>query len=90
MADDITLKTVLDHIHAMQSRMDSRFEDIERRFDKVDQKFEIVDRRFDELEQTIQMVETNLSRQIDAIDHRLDEIEIEGLPSRIKKLEMAR
>ncbi len=41
------------------------------------------------LEKQIERVERNLTAQIDAIDQRLDAIEIEKLPKRMKKLERA-
>ena len=69
MADDITLKAVLDHIVAMEGRLMMRIEGVER-----------------ELRSGF----ANLSHQIDAIDQRLDDIEIEGLPRRVKELEMAK
>jgi hypothetical protein len=74
MADDISLKTVLDHLSAMEQRLAGRFDTVEKRFGQVDQK--------------LQVVEANLTRQIDGIDRRLDEMEIQKLPSRVAALEV--
>lgn len=45
--------------------------------------------RIDRVEKTVVQVEARLLAQIDAIDDRLDLIEIETLPSRVKSLETA-
>ena len=73
MPDDVTLKTVLDTLAAMEQRMSLRFDG--------------ANEQMTGLERKIQGNETKLSRQIDAIDSRLDDIEIETLPNRVAKLE---
>lgn len=63
MADEsITLGTILEHLHALETRINARF-------DKADS-------RFDRLEQRVDRMDRNLSGQIDAIDRRLDTVEI--------------
>lgn len=69
----ITLGIILEHLRAMESRIRERFENVEFRLDRV------------ELGQ--QRLERNLTAQIDAIDKRLDPVEIEHLPKRVTRLE---
>jgi archaellum component FlaC len=73
----ITAGTILKHMQAMEKRLTVRISSVEigldSRINALDEKFS---RRFD-----------NLSFQIDAIDKRLDAIEIEDLPRRVKRLE---
>lgn len=71
--NDITLKTIMDHLQESQVKNDSRFMRLED--------------RFDHMEDRMDRMERNLTRQIDAIDQRLDDIEIEMLPKRVAKLE---
>ena len=66
MSDEITLKAVLDHIVAMEGRISTRIDNVQK---ELCSGF------------------ANLTRQIEAIDHRLDEIEIANLPKRVKVLE---
>ena len=70
---DITLRTILDHMRGLE--------------DRVMKKFEQVDFRLERLQTDQQRMERNLTRQIDAIDKRLDEIEIEKLPQRLERIE---
>ena len=96
MADEITLKTVLDHIAAMEQRLSGRFGGVESNLSGVEKsivelsgRVEGVEGRLARVEKKLQLVEVNLSRQIDGIDRRLDEIEIEQLPKRVTALEAA-
>jgi hypothetical protein len=77
---DITLGTIMEHLRAMEGRINKRFEDADKRLDGVDKRFDGVETRIDRLER-------NLTRQIDGIDKRLDEIEIEKLPQRVERIE---
>ena len=82
MADEITLKTVLDHMTAMEQRLSGRF-------NGVDARLSAIEGRLGGIEQKLSHAEAKLSWQIDAIDKRLDGIEIEKLPKRIARLESA-
>ena len=74
MADtDITLGTIMEHLRAMEDRINKRFES--------------VDFRLDRIESDQQRMERNLTRQIDAIDKRLDEVEIAKVPQRVARIE---
>ena len=70
---DITLRTILDHMRGMEDRINKRFDVVHLRFNAVDARIDLLGR--------------NLTRQIDAIDKRLDEIEIEKLPQRVVRIE---
>jgi len=72
---DITLATILEHIQGLRDDVTGRLGHIEQQMDRMVT-------RMDRMEQ-------NLTNQIDAIDKRLDEIEIELLPKRVAKLEEA-
>ena len=74
MADqEITLGMVMEHLRAMEGRINTRFD--------------AIDKRLDELEARIERVHRSLTAQIDAIDKRLDTIEIETLPNRVERIE---
>jgi hypothetical protein len=74
MADkDVTLGAVMEHLRAMEGRINKRFES--------------ADLRLERIESGQQRMERNLTRQIDGIDKRLDEIEIEKLPERVDRIE---
>ncbi len=70
MPPKITLKTVLEHMVAMEQRIYDRFE-----------------HRLDNLEKRIALAESNLTYQLDAIDSRLDDLELAELPRRVSLLE---
>ena len=61
MADEITLKSVREHIVAMDGRFSARFES---------------------LENEVRSGFAGLTHQIDAIDGRVDDLEIETLPKK--------
>ena len=75
MPDEITLKTVLEHIAAMEQRLSGRLGGVETRLGGVERRIEALD--------------ASLSQQIDGIDKRLDEVEIEQLPKRMAVVEAA-
>lgn len=66
MADEITLGTIMEHLQALEMRMNKRFDNVDGRIDRL---------------------ERNLTRQIEAIDKRLDAVEIEQLPKRVSRIE---
>ena len=70
---DITLRTILDHMRGLEDRINKRFDGIDMRFNAVDARIDLLGR--------------NLTRQINAIDKRLDEIEIAKLPQRVERIE---
>lgn len=70
---DITLGTIMEHLRAMEDRINKRFEGVDKRFDGVDAR--------------IDRMERNLTRQIDGVDKRLDAVEIEKLPQRVGRIE---
>ncbi len=92
MADesDITLKMIMNHLHSMQAGLHA-----EMRVLHADLMGEIGKVRSDLMGEIgtvhgrIDRLETNLTRQIDGIDKRLDAIEIENLPKRMRKVEQA-
>ncbi len=63
--EEITLTTILEHLRAFEKRVNDRFNAMDRRFDEADER---ADRRY-----------RNLTGQIDAIDKRLDMVEIAAL-----------
>lgn len=73
MESDITLGTILEHLRAFEGRMLNRFTDLEGRMNSLEQRVDRMDR--------------NLTRQINAIDQRLDAVEIEQLPKRVTRIE---
>jgi hypothetical protein len=80
--DGITLKTILDHMQNMQRTLLNEIA-------KLGSRVGGVEIRMDRLETRIDRMETNLTAQIDGIDKRLDAIEIETLPQRVKAIEKA-
>lgn len=84
--NDITLKTVLDHIQGMQQ---SHRHDIQESEERMTRRLDRMEGRLERIERRIDRMEVNLTAQIDGIDKRLDGIEIEKLPERVTKLEVA-
>ncbi len=74
---DITLKMVMDHLLVMQGTLQAEIRSV--RSDLMDEIGKVYVR--------INRLETNLSTQIDGIDSRLDGIELESLPQRLKTVE---
>lgn len=69
----ITLKIILEHIVAMEQRLSGQIHEVRGEVGEV--------------KTQLASVERNLLRQIDGIDKRLDDIEIEKLPERVRVLE---
>lgn len=84
MEEEITLKTVLDHIQAMGAQLRQQMTEVEGR---VIKRMDQIEGRLSRLEETVAKNHRNLTQQIDAIDKRLDEIEIESLPQRVTRIE---
>ena len=59
---------------------------------QTNERFAVMEDRFKSMEKWLtrrfDVMETNLSRQIDGIDERLDELELLDLPRRVTGLEM--
>jgi hypothetical protein len=85
MADkEITLKTLLDHQRGMESRLTESQRSMETR---LGERLDRLESRVERLEGDVQRMGRSLTRQIDAIDKRLDELEIATLPERMSKVE---
>jgi hypothetical protein len=85
MADgEIALKTVINHMQALAEQSRTQIKEMCDRFSK---RFDQVEFQLERLEVEQQRMERNLTRQIDAIDKRLDEIEIAKLPQRMARVE---
>ena len=76
-SENIDVKMLLEHMQGMERRLIKRIDGVETKLSK----------RIDGLEDRIYRVATNLTLQIDGIDKRLDNIEIETLPERVVVLE---
>ncbi len=72
---DITMHMLLEHQQAMKIELLQQMRDMRK---------ELVN----ELRTDMRNMERRLTRQIDGIDKRLDAVEIEHLPYRVKRLEM--
>ena len=77
---DITPGILLTHMRGMEQRLVQRIDKLEGRIDGMEQGIGNLTHRIDRLD-------INLTRQIGAIDRRLDTIEIESLPRRVAVLE---
>lgn len=82
--EDITLKTILEHLQAFRVDITTQLHTMENR---MTQRMDGLEHRVDSLEVRIDRMDRNLSRQIDAIDKRLDAIEIEEVPKRVRRIE---
>ena len=80
MPEEITLKTIVDHIQAQGMEFRGEFRSVHERLDGLSTKI-------DNLRDTVERNHRNLTAQIDAIDKRLDAIEIENVPQRVATLE---
>ena len=84
----ITWRILLQHVQTMGNGLTKRMDDMENRimnrFAKVDSRFAHVDSRMDRLENKMDRIHMNLSGQIDAIDQRLDDVEVVQVP-KLKK-----
>lgn len=89
MPEEITLKTVLEHMTAMEQRLAGRLGGVESRLGAVETRINGVETRLGGVERRIESLDASLSRQIDGIDKRLDEVEIERLPKRMAVVEAA-
>lgn len=80
----ITLRVILQHMQAMEHRLMST---LGSRIDSLDTrlsgKIESLATRMDRMERKMD----NHTLQLDAIDKRLDAVEIEDLPKRVRRLE---
>ncbi|HAI98501.1 TPA: hypothetical protein DCL30_03070 [Candidatus Peribacteria bacterium] len=85
----ITLGTVLEHMQHMQRVLMEAIGALDKRVGRLETKMDGLETRMIRLETRVDRMEVNLTDQIDAIDKRLDAIEIETLPKRVKKLEVA-
>ena len=71
----ITLKAVLDHLHAMEVRIKQEIvEEMHAMEDRIDVR----------MNGKIEHLEARLTLQIDGIDQRLDAVEIEQMPKKIR------
>lgn len=76
----ITLSIILEHLRAFETRMLGKLQ-------AVDGRMGLLESRIDKLGNRMDRMECNLTAQIDAIDKRLDEVEIEYLPKRVSRIE---
>lgn len=72
---DITLEMIMNRLQGMQSTLQASIDDVRNGVSSLSNRIDVL--------------ETNLSRQIDGIDTRLDAVEIETLPRRVTALEKA-
>ncbi|MBU0766182.1 hypothetical protein KKF55_00115 [Patescibacteria group bacterium] len=84
--NEITLKVLLDHIQGMRNDLTQRMDKLEHR---LSNRMDGLEKRMDGMEQRMEKRFDQLVFQIDAIDKRLDAVEIEELPKRVTKLEEA-
>lgn len=88
--DDITPRVLLDHMQAMQRSLERKIGDLSGRMDGLSER---MDRGFAEVKGEIRRLDRKidvLTAGVDQIDARLDAIEIEKLPQRVRALEMKR
>ena len=83
---EITLKVLLDHIQGMRHDLTQRMDNLE---NSLSNRIDGLEKRMDGMEQRMEIRFDQLVFQIGAIDKRLDAIEIEELPKRVKRLEKA-
>ncbi len=84
----ITPVILLEHMRGMEGRLIQRIDGAENKLTKrIDGAESSLTTRMDRLENKVDRMHVNLSGQIDAIDKRLDAVEIEFLPKRVAKLE---
>jgi predicted nuclease with TOPRIM domain len=76
MESDITLKTVLEYIQAMRTDLGGRMDRLEGRMDRLDGRMDRLEHRMDRMELRMNRMDAKFSLQLDAIDKRLDTIEI--------------
>ncbi len=74
---DITARMLLEHLRQMEQRLTASIQGVQADVRAVEAK---LTRRIDRLE-------TNLATQLDAIDRRVDGLEMEHLPRRVAGLE---
>ncbi|HQR05664.1 MAG TPA: hypothetical protein PLN21_02525 [Gemmatales bacterium] len=86
MADDITLNTVLEHMSSMEQRLSGKITVLN---DRVTEVHTGLSGQISDLGSEMRAMERRLLTQLDAIDERLDAIEIEKLPLRVTRLEKA-
>lgn len=86
MADEITLNIVLEHLSSMEQRLSGKINEVN---DRVTGVHTGLSTSISNLGTQMHAMEQRLLRQIDAIDERLDDIEIETLPQRVAQLEKA-
>lgn len=77
--DDVTLKTVLEHMHGMEERLRAEINGV-----RVELKGDIR-----EVKNEIRRVEAVLSNQISNIDARLDDLEVVQVPKLKKAVGMS-
>lgn len=80
MPDEITFKTVIEHIQAQGVEFRGAFRAVNERIDALST-------QVGTLRESVERNHRNLTTQINAIDKRLDAIEIENLPRRVATLE---
>lgn len=93
-AKGITLAVILEHIQSMAQRMDSRMGSFESRLGSLETRMGSLEKGSKGLTEKIDWAYHRLTFQIDALDGRLDDIEIQLLPQkfedhnrRIKRIE---
>ena len=72
--------TLRGEIHALDAKMERRFEKVDDRFDKIDERFEKVDERFDKIDERFEKVDgrfQKIDERFEKVDERLVGIEHE-------------
>ncbi len=84
--DDITLKTILEHMRAMEDRLISRIEGAE---DRLGSRIEKVETGLKNLNFKVDQNHVQVMTQLDNIDARLDDLEVVQVPKLKKAVGMS-
>ena len=78
----ITLRIVFEHILHMEQRLTQRIDGVEQRLTKrIDGVESSLTQRIDKLERKVDRNHIQISAQIDALDKRLDDLEVVQIPT---------
>ncbi len=71
MANEPTIRDVLEAINTFSFSVDQRFMSVDQRFNAIDKRFEAIDERFEAIDQRFKLID----QRFDAIDKRFEAID---------------
>lgn len=59
---EVTLQTILDVMNSKFKQIDEKFDKIDKRFEQIDEKFDKIDKRFEQIDERLDGIDTRITK----------------------------